>query len=260
MYELKKYRYSINQLIGAVGNIELSQLGMHEIAVFRSVRTHTVSENTYRADICAVRSMLRFAALKGYRCIPRELVVMPKKIRTKPVWITPEQVEKMIQEASNIRDAFLVSLLYSSGLRISEALSLNRGEVVSDGFTVCGKGGRDRLVFTDARTIALMKRYMATREDQNPALFLSRRHIRMSRRAAENAVRAICVAAGIDKHVTPHSLRHSFATDLMRNGADIRYVSEMLGHTNLATTAVYTHVIDEDLLKQYRLHHSTAGA
>ena len=163
----------------------------------------------------------------------------------------------MIDCACNVRAKFVISLLYSSGIRLAEFLSLNIGDIENGRFQVIGKGNKARLCFTDQRTLNLMDEYLSTRTDDSPALVVSMLHKdRMTPTNVQMLVKNAAKAAGIHKHVTPHVLRHSFATNFIGNNGNIRYLSAMLGHTSVATTMIYTHVVDNDLQEQYKKYHT----
>jgi site-specific recombinase XerD len=163
----------------------------------------------------------------------------------------------MIDNAYNLRNAFIISLLYSSGIRLSELISLNQGQIVDRRFTVIGKGRKPRLCFIDQRTEQLMDQYLASRTDHSDALVVSFEHKeRMTATNVQLLIRNSAKRAGINKKVTPHTLRHSFATNFLKNNGNMRYLSAMLGHASLDTTMMYAHVVDQDLQRQYEKYHT----
>jgi site-specific recombinase XerD len=167
-----------------------------------------------------------------------------------------------------LRDKALIELLFSSGLRVSELTSLNKDHVNTKRreFTVRGKGQKDRPVFISEKAAEMVEEYLAKRTDNLDPLFISySRNVsssndgsyrRLSPRSVQRMIEKHSKLAGITKHVSPHTLRHSFATDLLMNGADIRSVQAMLGHSNISTTQVYTHVTDKHLKDIYDQFHS----
>jgi site-specific recombinase XerD len=171
---------------------------------------------------------------------------------------------------TGLRDRALVTLLFSSGLRVSELAHLNRDHVNTNRreFTVRGKGQKDRPVFIDGISAAHVEEYLAVRQDSLPALFISYRdntpqHLdtsgdfrRLTPRSIQRIVKKYALKAGITKHVSPHTMRHSFATDLLMNGADLRSVQSLLGHSNISTTQMYTHVTDSHLREVHRKFHT----
>lgn len=163
----------------------------------------------------------------------------------------------MIANSYSLRNAFVISLLYSSGIRLSEMLQLNRGQIVDQQFTVIGKGSKARLCFIDDRTQALMDEYLATRKDNSEALIVSAQNKqRMTPTNVQLLIKNSAERAGIKQRVTPHTLRHSFATNFLKNNGNMRYLSTMLGHSSLDTTMIYTHVVDNDLREQYKKYHT----
>jgi site-specific recombinase XerD len=160
---------------------------------------------------------------------------------------------------NGLRDRAILELLFSSGLRVSELVSLDRGDVNLSRreFMVRGKGQKDRPVFIGEAAAEWVKAYLDKREDNSRPLFirysgkkstdLSGNFLRLTARSIQRAILRYAALAGILKHVTPHVLRHSFATDLVMNGADLRSVQALLGHSNISTTQIYTHVTDPQL-------------
>jgi site-specific recombinase XerD len=163
----------------------------------------------------------------------------------------------------DLRDRAIMELLFSTGLRVSELarldienVNLNTGE-----FSVRGKGDKIRLVFLSSSATKALKEYLERRKDVSPALFIglsrnSKEATRLTARSVERMVKKYAVRAGIVKKTTPHTLRHSFATDLLRNGADIRSVQAMLGHSSITTTQIYTHVTNRHLKDIHGRFHS----
>lgn len=147
------------------------------------------------------------------------------------------------------RDRALLEVLFSTGLRISEALALNRHEIIREAgnktveITIIGKGGWQRVVYISPVAIKAILRYVAGRDDEDDRLFM------ITPRRAQKMVKERAKQAGVEKHITPHIFRHSLATDLLRKGVDIRFVSEFLGHKSLNNTMIYTHVVNEQLKK-----------
>lgn len=214
--------------------------------------------NTIRKYSIALRGVLKYLHRVGQECLSYELVPVPKQQPTIRAFLNPEEVCLMIDAAPTVRDKMVISLLYASGIRLAELMRLNRNEIKEWQFPVVGKGSKVRACFLDKRSRDLLRRYLRSRKDNNPALLPGEGK---SRRLTANAVRSIVIRAAekarIEKHVTPHILRHSFATDFLNNGGDLRTLQILLGHSHLDTTAIYTHVADIQLKSQYFKHHST---
>lgn len=213
--------------------------------------------NSIRVYIIRLRAVIGYLNIRGIECIDVRLIPVPEREATVPVYLTEAEVDAMIDNAYNLRNAFVISLLYSSGIRLSELISLNRGQIVDRRFTVIGKGRKPRLCFIDERTERLMDEYLKTRTDHSDALIVSfENKARMTNTNVQLLVRNSAARAGITKKVTPHTLRHSFATNFLRNNGNMRYLSAMLGHASMDTTMMYAHVVDYDLQKQYEKYHT----
>jgi site-specific recombinase XerD len=185
-----------------------------------------------------------------------------------------DEVERLLNEIpedteTGLRDRAIIELLFSGGLRVSELCNLNRDSINLERreFVVRGKGKKDRPIFIDQSTADCIKDYLNARTDSLPALFLNNSknqqvpttsgdYRRLTPRSIERIVQNYARKAGITKHVSPHTLRHSFATDLLMNGADIRSVQSLLGHANISTTQIYTHVTDPHLREVHERFHS----
>ena len=215
------------------------------------------STNTVRNDVGALRSVLRYLGMLGLPCLNYELVPLPKRRDSLPTFLTEDEVSSMIEVAYNLRNAFVIALLYSSGIRLSEMIRLNRGDIVDGRFAIIGKGGKARLCFVDQRTEFLMTEYLESRKDNHQALIVSYKNkARMTPTNVQLLVANTARRAGVQKKVTPHTLRHSFATNFLKNNGNLRYLQRLMGHANLNTTAHYSHVVDVDLERQYRQYHS----
>ena len=244
-------------LLASVVDKPISELSLLDIRHWREALGRTRQQNSIRVYILRLRAVIGYLNVRGIECIDARLIPIPKREATVPVYLTEQEVDAMITSAYNLRNAFIVSLLYSSGIRLSELISLNRGQIVDRRFTVIGKGKKPRLCFIDERTEQLMDAYLKSRHDHNSALVVSfENKARMTATNVQLLVRNSAARAGIDKKVTPHTLRHSFATNFLRNNGNMRYLSAMLGHASLETTMMYAHVVDYDLQKQYEKYHT----
>ena len=244
-------------LINFLGDKELDQLTLLDVREWRKEITKGRMANSVRVYILRLRAVLRYCNIRDIKCIKSDLVPIPKREATIPVFLSEAEVTAMIDHASSLRNAFIISLLYSSGIRLSELIALNRGQIVDRRFTVIGKGRKPRLCFIDERTELLMGMYLAKRQDNNDALIVSNEYKqRMTATNIQLLVRNSAKRAGITKKVTPHTLRHSFATNFLRNNGNMRYLSAMLGHASLDTTMMYAHVVDYDMQKQYEKYHT----
>lgn len=244
-------------LIETIGDKEMAQLNVEDISKWVKELRKNRCINTVRNYITRLRVVADYMALLDVPSIKSAIIPIPKRTDTVPVFLTAQEVESMISNAYNVRNAFVISLLYSSGIRLSEMIALNRGQIVDRKFTVIGKGGKARLCFIDKRTEELMEAYLKTRHDKADALIVSNKNKeRMTPTNVQLLIHNSAVRAGITKKVTPHTLRHSFATNFLKNNGNMRYLSTMLGHASMDTTMIYAHVVDNDLQEQYEKYHT----
>lgn len=256
-------------IVDAVGNKDIELLDIDDVSkwvssiqnrVKRDGATINRSPNTIRNDIIRLRVVLEYMRLREYECLNPKLIPVPKREDSVRAFLTPDEVTKMIDYAFNLRNKFIISLLYSSGIRLSEMISLNRDSIKQRRFQVVGKGKKARLCFIDERTEKLMNEYLSKRVDDSPALVVSAIFKeRMTPTNVQLLIKNSAARAGITKHVTPHVLRHSFATDFILNNGGIRHLSILMGHSSINTTAIYTHVADNELEMQYKKYHSIGG-
>lgn len=225
---------------------------------------HRTAE-TIRGYLIRLRRVLDYADMQGYTCLNYRLLKLPKREQRIPNFIGPEDVSRLISAQDKPgskhilrkRNRAVISLLFSSGIRVAELCKMDIQHVKYDFFTVVGKGGVAAPSFIDGRARRYIDEYLAARTDNNPALFIS--DLNKQRVTPGNVQEILKFArknAGLTERVTPHTLRHSFATDLLRNGADIRYVQAMMHHKSILTTQVYTHVVDEELHSLHRKFHT----
>lgn len=229
-----------------------------------------VTQNYY---VIALRSFLRFLIKNDVQTLEPSKIDLPKTESRSLKFLERDQVDRLVTAADTsktegTRDRAILELLFSTGLRVSELVKLNRDQINLERreFGVIGKGGRARIVFVSERAAEWIKRYLEKREDVFKPLFIRYsgkviednlgERMRLTPRSIERIVKKYVRQAGIPVDATVHTLRHSFATDLLTNGADIRSVQEMLGHKNIATTQIYTHVTNKQLREVHDAFHS----
>lgn len=233
-----------------------------------------LSLTTQTYHLIALRSWLHWFQDTNIKSLDPSRVRLPKITRKQVTFLYDQEIEEILDEIDDSkiagqRDRAIIELLFSTGLRVSELAKLNRSDVNLEKreFLVRGKGGKDRPVFLTEEAANSLANYLENRDDNLPAMFLnysrnqgqvdqSGDFRRLTPRAIQNLVSKYSKLAGITKKVTPHTLRHSFATDLLMNGADIRAVQNMLGHSSITTTQIYTHVTDSHLREVHRKFHS----
>jgi len=228
----------------------------------RSVARHLVT----------VRNFFRFALTEGYiEDDPAATIESPKFRQSLPEFLSLEEVERLLRQPDTsgpqgARDRAIIELLYSCGLRVSELCGLRVSDLQMDpGCLRCvGKGNKERLVPVGRQALNAVRRYLRTARPKmlgggsSPHLFLNRRGRPMDRVAIWKILAEYGRKAGLRKSLKPHMLRHSFATHLLDRGADLRSVQLMLGHSDISTTQIYTHVVEERLKQTYKAHHPRA--
>ncbi len=226
-----------------------------------------LKRSTQNYYLIALRGLLEFFVERNIPSLSPTKVKLAKNKKDKEVkFLTLEQIQRLLDSPDTgsepgLRDKALLETFFSTGLRISELSALNRDQLRIKNNTqdleiaVVGKGGRIRTVYFSARATKALRNYLDKRMDIDPALFINYKPgiektgapRRLTNRAIENIVKKYVVIAGLPVMATPHTLRHSFATDLLSNGVDLRLVQEFLGHQNIATTQIYTHVTNKQL-------------
>lgn len=229
----------------------------------------TMKKKTQNYYLIALRIFLKYLARQGLPIYPGENIELAKTSTRQIDHLEYHELERMMAiSKTHPRNHALMELLFSTGLRVSELCSLNRDiDLTRDECTIRGKGEKLRIVFLSNSAKDAVRTSLSERTDMDEALFIQQGpravkqeqqniSLRLTPRSVERIVKQIAVQAGVMKKVTPHTIRHSFATDLLRNGADIRSVQIMLGHSNIATTQIYTHVTDNELRNVHQKFHS----
>ena len=238
----------------------------------------TVSKKTQNYYMIALRVFLKFLAKREIKALPPDRIELAKVTQRQLDLITDAELKRLMDSPSgsdlkDLRDRAILELLFSTGLRVSELCSLNSDiNLNSDELSIRGKGGKVRVVFISDDARNAVKKYLNARKDMNEALFVQvdsgigqkksqkkpeNKDVKhLTRRSVERIVKQHAVKAGISKKVTPHVMRHMFATDLLGNGADIRSVQAILGHANIGTTQIYTHVTDKHLRDVHKKFHN----
>ncbi len=228
---------------------------------------------TQAYHLIALRNFLKYLAKRDIKTLTADKIELAPAGDRQIDFLENEEVERLLDAASGnslktLRDKAMLELLFSTGLRVSELCSLNR-ELVNlkrGEFAVKGKGGKIRVVFLSEPARRALENYLAKRKDVDDALFVrnaknqssndKKSDLRLTPRSIQRLVKYYAAKAGIVKNIHPHTLRHSFATDLLRNGADLRSVQELLGHANVTTTQIYTHVTNTGLKEVHQAFHA----
>lgn len=232
--------------------------------------TGTMKKNTQNYHLIALRAFLKFLRKRDIESLNPERIELAKTGGRDLDLITAQELDRLMKGPTGdtlqaLRDRAMLELLFSTGLRVSELCSLNQDlDLSRDEFSVRGKGDKVRVVFLSPSAKKAVAEYLKKRGDMSDALFVSygkggapkgKDLPRITARSVERIVKHYATKAGITRKVTPHVIRHSFATDLLSNGADLRSVQAMLGHANIATTQVYTHVTDSHLRDVHKAFH-----
>ncbi|MDR3112976.1 MAG: tyrosine recombinase XerC [Endomicrobium sp.] len=227
-----------------------------------------LGKSTLARKISSLRAFYKFLVLNGYvDSSPLENMSAPKKDKKMPAFLTEEEMRGLFEIPElPLRDRAMLEILYSCGLRIEELMGLNIGDIdfLGNTVTVFGKGSKERIVPAGEQALEAMHNYIEERrknnifDQSNSPAFLNARLRRLDQRSARRVLHNWFIKAGFAKKVSPHTLRHTFATHILDRGCDLRSVQEMLGHKNLVTTQIYTHVTVESLKKVYEKAHPRA--
>lgn len=231
----------------------------------------TVGRKTQNYYLIALRAFLKYLAKNEIKTLSPEKIELAKTPERSLDLITESELERFLKapdgdDLKSLRDKAMFELLFSTGLRVSELCSLDRDiDLNKDEHSIRGKGGKVRLVFFSEKAKESIKKYLNKRKDMDDALFIqlssnikekNQKGLRIDPRSVARIVKYYAIKAGISKKVTPHVIRHCFATDLLSNGADIRSVQTLLGHANINTTQIYTHVTDRHLHEIHKKFHN----
>ena len=276
----ENYRLYLERFVEFTNNIEVDKITTEIIRKYRLWLNRYKNDNddelatiTQSYHLIALRGFLGYLSKRDISSLSPNKIELPKTARKQVTFLHFDEIERIADEVDvstdiGARDLAIIELLFSSGLRVSELVNLNRDHINTKRreFMVRGKGKKDRPIFISEKSANLVDSYLSRRIDNLPPLFLSysRNNVattsgdyrRLTSRSVQRIINKYTKLAGITKHVSPHTMRHSFATDLLINGADIRSVQSMLGHSNISTTQVYTHVTDHHLKEVYEKYHS----
>lgn len=278
---IDNYRHYLTRLVEFAGDITIDKITPEIVRKWRlwlnrlsDESGKTISATTQNYHLIALRSFLKFCSKRDITSLPPEKVELARVKRKQVTFLSPEELEALFAQPDTesiigLRDRTIMELLFSGGLRVSELCSLDIENVSTKRreFMVRGKGQKDRPIFMSEATAIWIDSYLTKRSDSSSALFIryggtkeqdtSGNYLRLTPRSVQRIIARYAKLAGITKKVSPHTLRHSFATDLLMNGADIRSVQAMLGHSDISTTQIYTHVTDPHLKEVHKKFHTT---
>lgn len=261
--------------------VKISAITPEKVREYRLFLSRYVDEKnlplkrvTQNYHLIAIRSFLKYLARKGQKALAPETIELGKAESHSIKFLEREQIERLLNmpelsKAQGHRDKAILEVLFSTGLRVSELVALNRDSVNLERreFGVIGKGRRPRVVFLSENAAGWLRKYLASRQDEAVPLFVrtsgkkpiegdkSGESLRLTARSVQRLVEKYVKKARLPIKITPHGLRHSFATDLLTGGADLRAIQELLGHKNVSTTQVYTHITNPQLRQIHEKFH-----
>jgi len=269
-HTILNYRLDLKDFKKFLNDAELEKVDYLALRKYLAVlKEKNLGTRTVGRRLSALRSFFKFLTREGYlKTNPILILSSPKQEKYLPLFMTEEEVSKLIEAAfaknekdeRGLRDRAILETFYSTGMRISEVVGLNIADIDFIGGIVktMGKGRKERVVPIGEVAIAAIRKYLDKRKKQDDAIFLNKNGKRITARGVRNIVRKYTHLAGIKQGVSPHTFRHSFATHLLNRGADLRTVQELLGHANLSTTQIYTHLTTERLKSVYDKAHPRA--
>ncbi len=266
-HTILNYRTDLEEFAAFLGDQPLTQVDYPVLRRFLAqLRTRSLKPRTVSRKLSALRSFFKY--LQRHKMIagnPAALLVTPKLDKPLPHFLTEEDTVKLLDaptdgKVNTLRDKAILETLYSTGIRVSELVGLDEGHVDAIGniVRVRGKGKKERLAPIGEKALEAIQNYLDARPQRSPALFLNKNGSRLTGRGVRGIINKYILKASLQGKVSPHMFRHSFATHLLNRGADLRSVQELLGHANLSTTQIYTHLTTDKLKSVYDKAHPRA--
>jgi site-specific recombinase XerD len=270
---IENYDHYLTRYFAQMNIKRVSDISEQNIREFRlwlnrqaGVANGSMKRRTQNYYMIALRAFLKFLRKREIECISPERIELAKLPERELDLMSPVELNRLLGAADgldekSLRDKAMLELLFSTGLRVSELCALSADlDLTQDSFSVRGKGDKVRVVFLSGAAKSAVAAYLKARKDMEEALFVNipsgkASPTRLTPRSVERIIKHYATKAGITKKVTPHVLRHSFATDLLNNGADIRSVQQLLGHASINTTQIYTHITDSHLRDVHKKFH-----
>lgn len=267
------YKIDLTDFGEFVGEVNLENIDLFILRKFLAhLKEKNYSNRTISRKISTIRSFLKFLYREGIiKNNPAQAILRPKLDKTLPVFLSEKEVLSLIKSVAGedfwgLRDRAIIETLYSTGMRVSELVGLNIEDIdfIGSVTKVCGKGKKERMLPIGETALAVIRQYLEMmpvgEKNKNRSLFVNKKMTRLTDRSVRRIITKHIILTSSKKGISPHTLRHSFATHLLDRGADLRSVQELLGHANLSTTQIYTHITTQRLKEVYEKAHPRAKA
>ncbi|MFA5059801.1 MAG: tyrosine recombinase XerC [Candidatus Omnitrophota bacterium] len=261
------YKIDLEDFFKVVGDVAIEQIDYLVLRKYlAAIRSREHKPRTVARKLSSLRSLFKFLQREGYiKNNPATLLMTPKLDKKLPVFLTEEEVFKLLDapsgdDVAGLRDRAILETLYSTGIRVSElvGLDVDAVDLISNIAKVAGKGKKERLAPIGNKATSAIREYLGKRKHKSSALFLNKNGTRLTDRSIRNIINKYIHLISLRASLSPHALRHSFATHMLNRGADLRSVQELLGHVNLSTTQIYTHMTTEKIKGVYDKAHPRA--
>ncbi len=266
-HTILNYRVDLDEFSKFLGNISVKEVAYPDLRRFLAqLKGRNLKPRSLSRKLSSLRSFFKFLQReKVIQSNPAKLLVTPKLDKPLPHFMSEEESVQLIEapksgKFNSLRDKAIFEVLYSTGIRVSELVGLNQDDVdfIGNIIKVMGKGKKERIIPIGNQALNVLKEYLDSRKVDNKFIFVNKGGTRLSDRSVRNIINKYILEQAMAQHVTPHMFRHSFATHLLNHGADLRSVQELLGHVNLSTTQIYTHLTTDKLKKVYDQAHPRA--
>jgi len=266
-HTILNYRIDLEEFAKFIDKTPIEAIEYPDLRRFLAqLKGRNLKPRSLARKLSSLRSFLKFLQREGViKTNPAKLLVTPKLDKPLPHFMSEEESVQLIEapqsgKINSLRDKAIFEVLYSTGIRVSELVGLNVDDVDFFGniIKVMGKGKKERMVPIGDQALKILKEYLDSRKIDNKFIFVNKGGTRLGDRSVRNIINKYILEQAMSQHVTPHMFRHSFATHLLDHGADLRSVQELLGHVNLSTTQIYTHLTTEKLKKVYDQSHPRA--
>lgn len=254
---VRNYTSVLHSLLRCMGDIPIGLISLDMVIRWSIYMDDRGNSSSYKSSsLSRLRQVIKYMAKRGHEVMDYEEIELPKILHKPPTFLDYSEIQVMIDHAPNPREKAIIACLFSTGCRITELLSINRADIIDNEVSILGKGDKYRTVYIDATAQEYLQAYLVTRRDNLRPLFISAQRSRITASRVQQQLHEIADWAGIDKNVTPHVFRHSYATDLHRNGAPLLDIKELLGHEKISSTIIYTHVTNHEKRKVFNQYHS----